>query len=110
MPIGKISGASGKGADYSSGSTNVDHGKKKEMTTVSGYAKSDSQHSYGAGAVNIEAVTQAPKVGDQNLQYQKSDSAHTYGQGALNIEAATNAPKPKTEGLGAVDKTKEART
>ena len=70
-----------------------------------GYQKSSATHSYGAGAVNISATTNVPKV-QENLKYGKSELSGTssYGAGAVGIENATNAPKPKSEGLGQVDK------
>ncbi len=66
------------------------------------------QHSYGAGALNVEAATQVPKV-KENLGYAKAEGAGTsqYGAGAVGVETAKNAPKIKHEGLGAVDKTRE---
>lgn len=69
---------------------------------------SSSTHSYGAGAVNIQAATDVPKV-KENLAYAKADGAGTsqYGPGAVGVENATNAPKIKHEGLGQVDKTRE---
>lgn len=75
---------------------------------VSGYQKTSSQHSYGAGAVNIKAATDVPKV-KENLGVAKSETAgqSMYGAGAVGIETATNAPKIKHEGLGMADKTKE---
>ena len=77
-------------------------------TVVTGYQKSDVQHSYGAGALNVEAQTKVPKV-KENLGYSKAEGAGTsqYGAGALGVETAKNAPKIKHEGLGQVDKTKE---
>ena len=73
--------------------------------TESGYTKTSSQHSYGAGALNIAATTEVPKV-KENLQYGKSELSgqSSYGAGAVGIESATNAPKIKSEGLGQVDK------
>lgn len=75
---------------------------------MAGYQKTDVQHSYGAGAINIKATTDVPKV-KENLGYAKSEGAGTsqYGAGAVGVETAKNAPKIKHEGLGAVDKTKE---
>ena len=75
---------------------------------VSGYQKTSAEHSYGAGALNIAASTDVPKV-KENLGYAKSDSAgqSAYGAGAVGIETATKAPKIKHEGLGGVDKSKE---
>lgn len=77
-------------------------------TVVAGYQKTDVQHSYGAGALNVEAQTNVPKV-KENLGYSKAEGAGTsqYGAGALGVESAKNAPKIKHEGLGQVDKTKE---
>ena len=77
-------------------------------TTVAGYQKTDVQHSYGAGALNVEAQTNVPKV-KENLSYSKSEGAGTsqYGAGAVGVETAIKAPKMKAEGLGQVDKTKE---
>ena len=77
--------------------------------TVSGYKKTDDQHSYGAGALNIAANTNVPKV-KENLGYAKSEGAGTsqYGADAVGIQTAIGAPKPKHEGLGQVDKTKES--
>ena len=76
--------------------------------TVSGYQKSDATHSYGAGALNISAQTETPKV-KENLGYAKAEGAGTsqYGAGALGVETAKSAPKIKHEGLGQIDKTKE---
>jgi len=73
--------------------------------------KATSSHSYGAGAMNIEAQTNVPKV-KENLGYGKSELAgqSSYGSDAVNLQAAVNAPKPKTEGLGHVDKKVEAKT
>ena len=73
-----------------------------------GYQKGTSQHSYGAGALNITATTSVPKV-KENLGYGKAEGAGTsqYGAGAVGVETATNAPKIKHEGLGQVDKTRE---
>ena len=72
---------------------------------MGGYQKTSAQHGYGAGAVNIEATTNAPKV-KENLSYAKSEGAGTsqYGAGAMAVETAVNAPKIKSEGLGQVDK------
>lgn len=108
MPIGKIGGYAGKGGDYSSGSQNIDASKKTAATTVSGYQKADVQHSYGAGALNVEAQTNVPKV-KENLSYSKAEGSGTsqYGAGAVGMETAMKAPKLKHEGLGQVDKTKE---
>ena len=108
MPIGRIGNYAGKGADYSSGSQNIEHTKKTSDTVVTGYQKSDVQHSYGAGALNVEAQTKVPKV-KENLGYSKGEGSGTsqYGAGALGVETARNAPKIKHEGLGQVDKTKE---
>ena len=74
---------------------------------MAGYQKTSSEHSYGAGALNIAATTEVPKV-KENLGYAKSELAGTsqYGQGAVGIDSATNAPKIKHEGLGTVDKQK----
>lgn len=73
--------------------------------------KATSSHSYGAGAMNIAAQTNVPKV-KENLGYGKSELAgqSSYGQDAVNLQATLNAPKPKTEGLGHVDKKMEAKT
>lgn len=141
MPIGKISQTSGKGADYSAGSQNIQHTTEQSKShfitftqivslssrvhttsyiglsflicvgggkAQSGYQKSSSAHAYGAGAMNIQATTDVPKV-KENLSYAKAEGAGTsqYGAGALQVETATNAPKIKHEGLGQVDKTKE---
>ena len=75
---------------------------------VGGYQKSDSAHSFGAGALNIEAQTKVPKV-KENLTVGKGEGAGTsnYGAGAVGVESAVKAPKVKHEGLGQVDKTKE---
>ena len=75
---------------------------------MTGYQKTSSEHSYGAGALNISATTEVPKV-KENLGYAKSELAgqSQYGAGAVAIDQATNAPKIKHEGLGAVDKKKE---
>lgn len=75
---------------------------------MTGYQKTSSEHSYGAGALNISATTDVPKV-KENLGYAKSDAAgqSSYGAGAMGIETATNAPKIKHEGLGRVDKKEE---
>lgn len=75
---------------------------------MSGYQKSSAQHTYGAGAVNIQAATDVPKV-KENLSYGKSELAgqSQYGAGAVGVEQAVNAPKLKHEGLGQVEKTKE---
>ena len=75
---------------------------------VAGYQKTSAQHTYGAGALNIQATTDAPKV-KENLSYGKSELAgqSSYGTGAVGIETATKAPKIKHEGLGQVEKTKE---
>ncbi len=129
MPIGKISTNSGKGADYTAGSTNLQHNASQSKLivvsrplfyqilplalagggkTVTGYQKTTSQHSFGAGAVNIEAATTVPKV-KENLGYNKSELSGTssYGAGAVGIENALNVPKIKNEGLQQVDKKKE---
>lgn len=76
--------------------------------TVTGYTKTDAQHTYGAGALNIEAQTNVPKT-KENLGVGKGEGAGTsqYGTGAVGVESARNAPKLKHEGLGQVDKTKE---
>jgi len=73
--------------------------------------KSTASHSYGAGAMNLEAQTNVPKV-KENLGYGKSELAgqSAYGSDAVNLQATMNAPKPKTEGLGHVDKKQEAKT
>lgn len=75
---------------------------------VGGYQKSDAVHSFGAGALNIQAQTNVPKV-KENLGVGKGEGAgtSTYGAGAMAVESAVNAPKVKHEGLGQVDKTKE---
>ena len=75
---------------------------------VGGYQKTDAQHSYGAGALNITAQTDAPKV-KENLGIGKGEGAGTssYGAGAVSVEQAKNAPKIKHEGLGQVDKQQE---
>ena len=75
---------------------------------VSGYQKTSAEHGYGAGALNIAASTEVPKV-KENLGYAKSETAghSSYGQGAVGIETATKAPKIKHEGLGVVDKKQE---
>lgn len=75
---------------------------------MSGYQKTDVQHTYGAGALNIAAQTNVPKA-KENLQYAKAEGSGTsqYGAGAVGVETAKNAPKLKHEGLGQVDKTKE---
>lgn len=75
---------------------------------MSGYQKTTSGHSYGAGALNIAATTDVPKV-KENLGYAKSEVAgqSSYGAGAVGIETATKAPKIKHEGLGRVDKKEE---
>lgn len=75
---------------------------------VGGYSKSAAQHSYGAGALNIKATTDVPKV-KENLGVGKGEGAGTsqYGAGAVGVETATNAPKIKHEGLGQVDKKQE---
>ncbi len=72
---------------------------------MTGYQKTSAQHSYGAGAVNISAQTDVPKV-KENLNYGKSELAgqSNYGAGAVGVESAVNAPKIKHEGLGQVDK------
>ena len=74
---------------------------------VSGYQKTSATHSYGAGALNIEASTNVPKV-KENLGVAKTELAGTsqYGAGAVLVEGAINAPKIKHEALGQVDKTK----
>ena len=76
--------------------------------SVTGYQKSSSGHSYGAGALNIAATTEVPKV-KENLGYAKAEGAGTsqYGAGAMGVESAINAPKIKHEGLGQVDKKQE---
>ena len=73
-----------------------------------GYQKSDAQHSYGAGALNVKAQTDVPKV-KENLTVGKGEGAGTssYGAGAVGVESAINAPKIKHEGLGQVDKKQE---
>ena len=75
---------------------------------VGGYQKTDVAHSYGAGALNIQAQTNVPKV-KENLAVGKGEGAgtSTYGIGAVSVESAVKAPKVKHEGLGQVDKTKE---
>ena len=75
---------------------------------MTGYQKTDAQHTYGAGALNIEAQTSAPKP-VQNLTVGKGEGAGTsqYGAGAVGVEQVKNAPKLKHEGLGQIDKTKE---
>ncbi len=75
---------------------------------VSGYQKTDVQHAYGAGALNIEAQTGVPKT-KENLGVGKGEGAGTsqYGAGAVGVEQAIKAPKLKHEGLGQIDKTKE---
>lgn len=76
-----------------------------------GISKATSAHSYGAGAMNIEAQTNVPKV-KENLGYGKSELSgqSQYGADAVGVQATMNAPKPKTEGLGHVDKKQEAKT
>ena len=75
---------------------------------MTGYQKTDAQHSFGAGALNIKAQTDVPKT-KENLGVGKGEGAGTsqYGAGAVGVEQATNAPKLKHEGLGQIDKTKE---
>ena len=75
---------------------------------LSGYQKTDVQHTYGAGALNIAAQTDVPKV-KENLGYAKAEGAGTsqYGAGAVGVETAIKAPKIKHEGLGQVDKKQE---
>lgn len=75
---------------------------------VTGYQKSDGTHTYGAGALNIEAQTNVPKT-KENLGVGKGELAgqSQYGAGAVGVEQVKNAPKLKHEGLGQVDKTKE---
>lgn len=75
---------------------------------MAGYTKTDVQHTYGAGALNISAQTDVPKV-KENLAYAKAEGAGTsqYGPGAMGVDAALNCPKLKHEGLGQVDKTRE---
>lgn len=75
---------------------------------MAGYQKTDVQHSYGAGALNIEAQTNVPKT-KEHLGVGKGELAGTsqYGAGAVSVEQAIKAPKLKHEGLGQVDKTKE---
>lgn len=75
---------------------------------MAGYQKTSSEHSYGAGALNIAATTEVPKV-KENLGYAKSETAGQsgYGAGAVGMETALNAPKIKHEGLGQVDKKQE---
>ena len=75
---------------------------------VAGYQKTDVQHSYGAGALNIEAQTNVPKT-KENLGVGKGENAgqSQYGAGAVGVEQVKNAPKLKHEGLGQVDKTQE---
>lgn len=109
MPIGKISQTAGKGGDYSSGSTNISHAVSQSGgKTEKGYQKTSSEHSYGAGAVNIKATTDVPKV-QENLTYSKSELSGQsgYGAGAMGMEQVKNAPKVKHESLGQIDKTKE---
>lgn len=109
MPIGKIASTSGKGADYSAGSANIEHTTAQSGgKAVGGYQKTSAQHTYGAGSLNIQAVTEAPKI-KENLTYSKSEVAgqSSYGAGALGVEQAMNAPKIKHEGLGQVDKKQE---
>ena len=138
MPIGKLAQTAGKGADYSAGSVNIEHGASGKLfpapsripgtnieygfaracsfpfltyictgksKALSGYQKTSSEHTYGAGALNIAATTDVPKV-KENLSYAKSELAgqSQYGSGAVNLETAINAPKIKHEGLGQVDK------
>ena len=81
---------------------------KGQSKAVAGYQKTDVQHSYGAGALNIEAQTNVPKT-KENLGVGKGEGAGTsqYGAGAVSVESAKNAPKIKHEGLGQVDKTQE---
>lgn len=81
---------------------------KGSSKIVTGYKKTDDAHSYGAGALNIQAQTNVPKT-KENLGVGKGELAGTsqYGPGAVAVESATNAPKIKHEGLGQVDKTKE---
>ena len=133
MPIGKINSTSGKGADYSAGSQNIQHTVEQSKPGATctpllspwilynscfpfsgggkaqvGYQKTSAQHAYGAGALNIKATTEVPKV-RENLVYGKADGSGTsqYGSGAMGIQSAVNAPKIKHEGLSAVDKTIE---
>jgi len=75
---------------------------------VTGYQKTDAAHSYGAGALNISAQTEVPKV-SQNLTIGKGEGAGTssYGPGAVAVESVKNAPRVKHEGLGQVDKKQE---
>ncbi|KAL5477062.1 hypothetical protein EMCRGX_G023804 [Ephydatia muelleri] len=108
MPIGKIGETAGKGADYKAGSVNLDAATANSGgKVVSGYQKTSATHSYGAGALNIEASTNVPKV-KENLGVAKTELAGTsqYGAGAVLVEGAINAPKIKHEALGQVDKTK----
>ena len=70
-----------------------------------------SSYSYGAGAMNIEAQSNVPKV-KENFGYGKSKlvGQSSYGADAVNLQATLNAPKPKTEeGLGHMDKKQEAK-
>ena len=75
---------------------------------MTGYQKSESAHSYGAGALNVAAATNVPKI-KENLGVGKGEGAGTssYGAGAVGVETAVNAPKIKHEGLGQVDKKQE---
>lgn len=75
---------------------------------MTGYQKTDAQHSYGAGSLNIEAQVNVPRT-KENLSVGKGEGAGTsqYGCGAVSVESAIKAPKIKHEGLGQVDKTKE---
>lgn len=75
---------------------------------MTGYQKTDVQHTYGKGALNIQAQTDVPKT-KENLGVGKGEGAGTsqYGKGAVGMEQAINAPRLKHEGLGQIDKTKE---
>lgn len=75
---------------------------------ISGYQKTDAQHSYGAGAMNIKAQTDVPKVEKaRGIGMGEGAGTSCYGVGAVGVEQAKNAPKIKHEGLGQVDKTVE---
>ena len=112
MPIGKLTNAAGKGADYTAGSINIDHIKQETGKTGNsqklGIQKSSATHSYGAGAVSIKSATDIPKVGtDRGYAISPDSGKSAFGPGALSVEQALSAPKPKLEALAKVDKTLE---
>ena len=79
---------SSKGADYSAGSQNIQCAVQQPSQSGANLKidKAMSSYSYGAGAMNIEAQSNVPKV-KENLGYGKSKlvGQSSYGADAVNL-------------------------